>query len=184
VKRSITQREEKGIAMKNITIIIACAVASMSVSHAALDETIQQIQQRYGLPTNVEASPPAPANYAASYQRGDVKIYVTFIGGRSQYKKYSGFEYEDIEKILKANEMGMRTWIEVESPTSEVKKKSSTTSARLRMSGAESAYRNYRGRYWILPGQAAEAHLRGNRSDGYTLEIATDQWLKAKSSGF
>lgn len=171
--------------MNKNSIVILSAVMGLSMAHAALDETQQQIEQRYGAPTKVETAT-RPATSAATYESSGVKIYVAYIGGRVAYKKYTGFDSTDVENILKANVMGTRTWIEVETSTSDVKRKRSTTSTRLRMmASTTSASQSKRStRYWILQGQAAEATLRGSKSDGYTLEFATDQWLKAKSSGF
>lgn len=157
--------------MKKITIIMLGVVMGLSVARAALDETQSQIEQRYGAPANVEQNI-HPATFVATYKRSGVTIYVAFINGRAHYKKYSGFQDADLESILKANQLGAANWVRVDKSGNSNKAQPS----KFRLGGS--------GSYWMLPGVGAEAHKWTTKKNVNHIEFATDQWLKARASGF
>jgi hypothetical protein len=153
--------------MNKLFIALAIAAVAVSTARAALDDTQQQIEKRYGQPVK-EATTVPPATYAAYYKQGEVTIFVAYIGGRAQYIKYSGkLETGDIEAILKANQAGAQSWVKFSDRKGLLKP---------RMGQASSC--------WFCPGKSAEAHKGSGPKRTTFIEFATDTWLKAKAASF
>lgn len=150
--------------MKRLLIALA-VMAALSAAHAALDDTQQQIERRFGKPVKeLHAVPPATST--ALYEQGDVKIHISYMNGRAQYIKYVGkIETSDMDAILKANQVGSQPWVKFANKKGAPKPRIGT---------AASSYTNSMG---------AEAHTGSIKKNKF-VEFATDAWLKAKAASY